>query len=246
MYSPVQDGIEKSAQSVRYTEAKPPGNLSGLVHCFWELKTDTALPDDFCLHALPDACVNILFNQIDTEIAGVTALHTTFTVLNLGKTFHYVGVQFFPGVWQGNRDEIANRFVGAPYLGNLPLLETSRELATVDFSAKQPVLSALVQRLIDEKLVFANAVTAKIMSNMDAIHTVVDMANMTNMSARQLQRTLKRTTGFSPHDFLKVLRLQHSFSGHYLAHYADQSHFIHSFRKITGYTPAKYADKFDV
>lgn len=58
MYTPVKDGIEKTVQSVRYTEAKPPGHLSGLVHCFWELRTESALPDDFYLHALPDACVN--------------------------------------------------------------------------------------------------------------------------------------------------------------------------------------------
>jgi AraC-like DNA-binding protein len=246
MYSPVLDGIEKTVQSVQHSEAKPPSNLSGFVHSFWELKTETVLTEDFSLHALPDACVNILFNQMDTRIAGVTALHTTYTVLNLGKEFHYVGIQFYPGVWQGNRDEIANRFVGTPYLGSLPLVETSQALAALDFSAKQPVLSALVEWMIAEKLVLENVVTAKILSNIDAIHSVSDMAEISNMSPRQLQRTLKRTTGFSPHDFLKVLRLQHSFREHYLAHYADQSHFIHAFQKITGYTPAKYISKFDV
>ncbi len=187
MYSPIQDGIDKTAHSVRYTEAKPPSGLAGFVHCFWELKTDTPLPDDFCLHAVPDACVNILFNQIDTKIAGVTALHTTFTVLNLGKAFHYVGIEFFPGVWQGNRDEIANSFVGTPYLGSLPLVEVSNELATQNFAAKRPVLSKLVERLIEQKWVVANVVTAKIMSHIGAIHTVTDMANITHMSARQLQ-----------------------------------------------------------
>lgn len=246
MYSPIQDGIEKSVRSVRYTEAKPPSNLSGLVHCFWELKTEKPLPDDFLLHALPDACVNILFNQADTNIAGVTALRTTFEVLNLGKTFHYLGIQFLPGAWQGSREEIVDHFVGTPYLGRLPLIETSNRLAKLDFDAKQPVLSELVQWLINEELVVTNHVTEKILANIDDIHSVVDMATMTNMSPRQLQRTLKQTTGFSPHDLLKVLRLQQSFKQHYLDSYADQSHFIHSFRKITGYTPTKYANKFDV
>jgi AraC-like DNA-binding protein len=167
-------------------------------------------------------------------------------VLNLGKTFHYVGIQFFPGVWQGSRDEIADRFVGTPYLGQLPLIETSNEMANLDFAAKQSVLSDLVQLLIDEKLVIANAITQKILTNLDDVHTVANMAAMTGLSPRQLQRTLKRTTGFSPHDLLKVLRLQQSFKQHYLESYSDQSHFIHSFRKITGYTPTKYANKFDV
>ena len=246
MYSPIQDGIEKTAQSVRYTEAKPPSYLSGLVHCFWELKTECVLSADFHLHALPDACVNILFNQIDTNIAGVTALRTTYEVLNLGKTFHYIGIQFLPGVWQGRREEIVDHFVGTQYLGQLPLIETSGKLAQLDFVAKQPVLSALVQWFIDEALVVANVVTEKILTNIDDIHHVADMAAATNMSPRQLQRILKQTTGFSPHDLLKVLRLQQSFKLHYLDLYADQSHFIHAFRKITGYTPAKYVTKFDV
>jgi AraC-like DNA-binding protein len=246
MYSPIQDGIEKTVQSVRYTEARPPINISGLVHCFWELKTDIALADDFLLHALPDACVNILFNQVDPNIAGVTALRTAAEVLNLGKTFHYVGIQFLPGVWQGSKAEIVDHFVGTPYQGQLPLIAASKELAPLNFTNKLPILSALVQWCIDKELVVVNRVTEKILAHIDDIHTVADMATITVMSPRQLQRTLKQTTGFSPHDLLKVLRMQQSFKQHYLDLYADQSHYIHSFRKITGYTPAKYTHKFDV
>jgi AraC-like DNA-binding protein len=246
MYSPIQDGIDKTARSVRYTEAKPPSDLSGLVHCFWELKTETVLTEDFLLHALPDACVNILFNQVDTQIAGVTALRTTFEVLHLGKAFHYVGIQFLPGVWQGSREEIVDTYVGTPYVGELPLVKTSIELEKLDFVAKQPVFSALVNWFLDQRLVVPNIVTEKILTHLNSIQTVADMACLNGMSPRQLQRRIKQSTGFSPHDLLKVLRLQQSFKQHHLELYADQSHFIHSFRKITGYTPAKYSDKFDV
>lgn len=51
---------------------------------------------------MPDACVNLLFNQLDPRIAGVTQLHTTHTTLDLGRSFHYAGIQFFPGVWRGD------------------------------------------------------------------------------------------------------------------------------------------------
>jgi AraC-like DNA-binding protein len=246
MYDPIQDGIDKTARSVRYAIEKPPEHLSGLVHCYWELKTESTLADDFCLHAMPDACVNILFNQADIDIAGVTALRTTYEVLNLGKSFHYVGVQLLPGVWQGNPHEIADQFVGTPYSGELPLVAISRELSLRDFSAKQEVLSGLVQWFIDAKLVISNPLTEKILAKLDDIRTVTDMAAVACLSPRQLQRTLKQTTGFSPHDLLKVLRIQQSFKQHYLDLYADQSHYIHSFRKVTGYTPAKYIEKFDV
>lgn len=246
MYDPIQDGIDKQNSSVSYTEAKPPSVLSDLVHNFWELKTTHPLSDDFCLHALPDACVNILFNQHDTQIAGVTVLRTTYEVLNLGKTFHYVGIQLFPGVWQGNQEETEDSYVGTPYQGDLPLIEASQQLAPLDFNAKQLVLSDLVVQLMERQLVGVNTVTASILAQIDTLHSVADMAELTHMSPRQLQRTLKKSTGFSPHDFLKVLRLQQSFKQHYLEAYTDQSHFIHSFRKITGYTPAEYYRKFSV
>ncbi len=216
------------------------------MHCYWELKTETVLADDFCLHAVPDACVNILFNQMETDIAGVTALRTTYEVLNLGKSFHYVGIQLLPGVWQGNPQEIADQFVGTPYVGELPLVATSRELALRDFSAKQDLMSGLVQWFMDAKLVVRNPVTERILAKLDDIRSVSDMASIACLSPRQLQRSLKQTTGLSPHDLLKVLHIQQSFKQHYLDLYADQSHYIHSFRKVTGYTPAKYINKFNV
>lgn len=245
-YSPVKDGIEKTVKSVVYTEAKPPVHLCELVHCFWELKTEKQLLEDFCYQILPDACVNILFNQVDINISAITALHTTSKMLNLGKSFHYIGIQLLPGVWRGHPDEIIKGFVDKPYSGSLPLIKTNNEMIGLDFSVKQKTLAKLVEKLLELKLIEANSVTAKILKSIDDIHSVRDMATLTEMSPRQLQRTLKKTTGFSPHDFLKVLRVQHSLKKNDLTHFVDQSHYIHSFRKITGYTPKGYTKKFDV
>lgn len=246
MYDPIQDGVEKTVRTVCYTVVKPPGYLSGAVHCYWEIKTESPLLEDFHLHAMPDACVNILFNQAETDIVGVTALRMRHEVLHLGKAFHYVGIELLPGVWRGNPQEITDRFVGTPYRGKLPLVAASQKLAARDFLAKQEVMSELVQWFINAKLVVENPVTEKILAKLDDIRTVADMAAVAYLSQRQLQRTLKQTTGFSPHDLLKVLRVQQSFKHHYLNLYADQSHYIHSFRKVTGYTPTKYLNKFDV
>ncbi|MBP9667816.1 helix-turn-helix transcriptional regulator [Candidatus Saccharibacteria bacterium] len=247
MYTPVKDGIEKTTQSVEYTEAEPPRDLLDLVHCFWELKITAPLASDFQLHAVPDACVDIMFNEIDTSIAGVTALRTTYEVLNLGRNFHYVGIQFLPGVWQGNRDEIADEYIGTSYAGTLPLIETNRKMAGLDFAGKQQIMTELVQNLASKEIVMPNSTTAEILAHLDDIHSVADMAKVASVSPRQLQRTLKQSTGFAPHDLLKVLRLQRSFTARpNLNAYADQAHFIRSFRAITGYTPAKYFSKFDV
>ncbi len=244
MYNPKGNGKQKTVQQVQFFEVKPPSHLSGIVHRFLELKTDTPLTDDYLFHALPDSCTYIIFDQLNREIAGVTKLHATSEEINLGKEFHYVNIRFLPGVW---KDQANYGVIDAPYTGVLSLDETNRTLAGLDFTTKQAVLSILIERLIEEKLVAENPVTEKIFAHIDDIQSVADMADITGVSPRQLQRTLGQTTGFAPHDFLKILRLQQSLdSDSYLSYYADQSHFIRSFRKATGYTPARYAKKFDV
>lgn len=247
MYKPVNDGIEKSVKAVEYNQASPPPELSMYVDNFWELKTLRTLDEDFCLHALPDACVNILLNQLDTRIAGITQLQTTYEVLNLGRTFHYVGVQLLPGAWQGSRKEIKDSYVGTPYEGDLPLIQTNKRLTDLDFSSKQAELAKLVQSLIDKELIVQHDLILNILENLESIRTVTDMAEIVSLSSRQLQRNLRKITGFTPHDFLKVLRLQQSFKQEsYYTYYSDQSHFIHAFQEATGYTPKRYAEKFNV
>jgi AraC-like DNA-binding protein len=246
MYDPVKDGVAKSVESVVYTEAPPPAQLGEVVHCFWELKTVADLDNDFTLHAVPDACVNLLFNQHDTRIAGVTQLHTSHTTLDLGRSFHYAGIQFFPGVWRGDPEASVDHYVGEPYEGNLPLVKVSKAAADVDFDGKATVFAEFVAALLNAGLVAPNPVTAAILTNLDEIHSVGDMAKVAALSPRQLQRALKATTGFTPHDLWKVLRVQHSFRQDYLLLFADQSHFTHSFRKMTGYTPGQFKKTFDV
>jgi AraC-like DNA-binding protein len=246
MYSPVTDGFSIRGSDVRYRECRPTDELGQVVHCFWELRTLAELPEEFLYHALPDACVNLLFNLIDPEIAGVTALRTEATTLNLGTSFHYVGVQLYPGVWQGDRHEIVDRYVGTPYRGALPLVETARRLVDREFAEMTPVLVEQVRWCMAHGHVRANALTARILSNLDAIRSVADMAALVGLSARQLQRTLKQLTGLAPHDLLKVLRVQQSFRKHHLDLYADQAHFTHAFRRATGYTPGQYRKRFGV
>jgi AraC-like DNA-binding protein len=246
MYDPVRDGVPKTVDGVVYHEVEPPAGLAELVHCFWELRTDADLADDFTLHAMPDACVNLLFDQQDTRIAGVTQLHTTHTTLDLGRSFHYAGIQFFPGVWRGDPDATVDHYVGEPYDGELALIEVSEAAADVDLDGKAVVFTDFVETLLDDGLVAPNPVTAAILTNLDEINDVGDMAEVAALSPRQLQRALKATTGFSPHDLLKVLRIQRSFRQDYLLSFADQSHFTHSFRKLTGYTPGRFNKTFDV
>jgi AraC-like DNA-binding protein len=246
MYSPVKDGIERADERVRFTEVRPPEKLRELVHCYWELKSEEPLAVDFRYHVVPDACVNVLLDQRGTDVVAVTAAPASAMVLNLGTEFHYVGVQLFPGVWRGDPGELRRGLVDQPYAGSLPLRRFNRRLVSLPFARKQAILTELVEHLMGSGHIARNPVIAAILRNLPEIQRVADMARFTGLSTRQLQRSLRDMTGFAPHDFLKILRVQYSFSGEFLTHYSDQSHFIHSFRKTTGHTPQRYRRRFRV
>jgi AraC-like DNA-binding protein len=245
-YDPKGYGKDKNVTAVRFIETKPPHHLRGIVHRFLALKTDGVLAHDYKFHALPDACTYLVFDQNDPDQTGVTKLRSTSQELNLGRQFHYVNIRFLPGVWHHKQDDPIPSMITEPYTGDLPLIDVNQQLAGRTFVQQHSILANLVDQLIAQKHVVPNVVTQKIFQNLSDINSVSEMAQTSDLSPRQLQRTLKQTTGFAPHDFLKVLRLQQSLKGDTAGNYADQSHFIHSFRKATGYTPARYARKFDV
>lgn len=246
MYDPKGNGKDRAVDAVQFSEAEPPAHLRSIVHRYLHLGTQAPLADDYRFHALPDACTYIVFDQLNPTIAGVTRLRASSEELNLGRTFGFVNIRFLPGVWQSGDEHASYGLVEDAYTGDLPLISTNTALIGRGFADQQAVLTNLVDTLVEKKQVVANPITERIFRHIDDIHSVADMAAASGFSPRQLQRVLKRTTGFAPHDFLKVIRLQQSLNGEPSLSYADQSHFIHSFRKATGYTPGTYARKFDV
>jgi len=244
-YDPKGHASNKGMQKVAFQESKPRPDLSRIVHRFLEMKTIELLEQEYILHALPDVCVYIVFDQHNTDIAGVSKLNITSCEFQLGREFECVYVRLYPGVWQ-NMEEVTFGQINKKYEGSLPLVEVNRQLKGRSFSEKQEILSKLLIELSQQGILMENGVTRQIISNLDRINSVQDMADIANKSSRQLQRILKRSTGMTPHDFLKVLRVQKTFQSHPLDHYSDQSHFIRSLRSITGYTPRNFEIKFDV
>ncbi|WBU59188.1 AraC family transcriptional regulator [Paracoccus albus] len=246
MYDPKGNGRDKAAETVRFAEAAPPPHLRHIVHRFLEIRTSTPLREDYRFHALPDACTYAVFDQINPKIAGITCLNATSEEFNLGREFHFVNIRFYPGVWHRSVEPTSYGQVKTAYQGQLSLTQTNKRLRTGDFKAKQDMLVGFVEALTRSGHVVENRIAERILHHIDEIHSVADMADLCALSSRQLQRVLKQTTGFRPHDFLKILRLQLSLRDEPSLSYADQSHFIHSFRNATGYTPGRYARKFDV
>ena len=246
MYDPQGNSVEKAEQEVRFTEVPPPAHLRSVVHRFLELRTERPRAEPYRFHALPDACTYVVLDQLNLSVAGVTKLRASSEELDLGRHFHFVNIRFLPGVWNARAVPVSYGQIDDAYTGPLALSELNTALIGAPLDTQIQRLVAFVETLVADKVVTPNPVTELIFAHMDDVFSVADMAELAGISARHLQRLLKQTTGLTPHDFLKVLRLQQSLRGEPSLAYADQSHFIHSFRKATGYTPGQYAKKFDV
>lgn len=243
LYDPSGNARDRDPVGVEFHEAEPPAELSAIVHRWVSLRTPVPLLSDYRFHALPDACTYLIFDQASPDICGVTRLRTSSRELNLGRRFHFTNVRLLPGVWKG---ESQTGLIDGPYDGELPLLSFARRLHGLDFVAQHPILVELVDWLSEHGLVEPNPTTSRIFESLDEIQTVGDMAEVACLSPRQLQRVLKSTVGLAPHDFLKVIRLQLALRSRDSSSYADQSHFIRSFRSATGYTPGEFARRYDV
>lgn len=235
MYAPRQIGIPNHAKGkAMYREIAAPAQLMNILYCTWELRTVQPLEQDFFYLILPDACTDIIFelHPASEEKAFLMTLSTEATEINLGRNFHYIGIRFLPGVVQDT-----HKVMNKPELEKIwqKLMQQSQD---------SNVLDTYVQKLLTENVIKENYLMRQILSQSDTLHKVHDIEALTGYTRRQLQRIILRQTGFTPHDFLKILRFQHSLTEQQHHYYADQSHYIRNFKDMTGITPKRFKRKY--
>lgn len=237
---PLQIGVPHEARErVVYAEHPPSKGLEELVYCTWELRTAESLVNDFIYLVLPDICTDIIFDlhPQDNENVFVMASGSDAQEINLGKTFHFMGVRFFPGTLKrdymqrsANSNEIAN---------------TWRQLnSTKTESDRFDILLRYVALLQAQGEVAKNYLLHQVISHSQDMHTVGDIEVLTGYTRRQLQRIFREQTCLTPRDFLKVLRFQQTLHSESDTRYADQSHLTKEFKRITGLTPARFKTKY--
>ncbi len=245
MYRPLQPGIQsKFKDTVIYSEKRSQSRTADTVYCFWELRTITTLSEDFVYLVLPDVCIDIVFDLSPTptfDNALIMTPDVTASTVNLGREFSFIGIRFLPGTWDNTPQDIVGRKDYINTLAEYDMARFSRQLSeTLNFPEKVILLEKLANACKDTGVIKANVRLQELLANFEQIHTVDDIAKISGFSRRHLQRIFKEEIGYSPHDFLKIIRFQQSFNQKSSHSYADQSHYIHQFKQITGITPKTF------
>ncbi len=240
---------------MHYREVKPRVELANLVRYFWVIEhsdtTNSAVP--FRLFA--ESCPGLVFfcRSGYAAVSGVTTTARSFTI---SGGFKMIGAYLYPYA--------------------LPLLfRTSAK----EFTEKQILLSDLAPRAAQElsdQIMNSCDTTEQIKCISDfilgctpfylnknvhaGVHQLMnsqgncgidDVASVSNLSLRQLERNFYNEVGVSPKLFSRLIRFQQALRLPVVADtsltdialqsgYYDQSHFIRDFTSFAGITPKQY------
>jgi hypothetical protein len=99
LFYPVQPRAMEAGSCVTYSELLPDPLLSGLVCCYWQLKSTVALGTPFTYPVVADACIDFIFDlnkENQNFVAGFASSSTSFS---LDRSFNYIGIRFFSGAF---------------------------------------------------------------------------------------------------------------------------------------------------
>ncbi len=258
-FRPLQPTIgARHSGMVLYKEYKPYEALSDYVYCFWQLKSINFLQNPFLYRVVSDGCIDILINTKEGK-SFITGFSKQFVEYNLGRSFEYVGVRFypfmFPLLFGISAEKVVNKFLNLEVL--LPELNQNiksylgvKANSETSFEVFNGVLSSYITNendlySLDSR--FSNAVDQILQSGGNIPINQLDIS----VSQRQLRRFFQFYFGESPKVFSKVLRFQNILNAKpsqqsltsekvfYDKGYYDQAHFIRDFKRFYGVTPTE-------
>jgi AraC-like DNA-binding protein len=243
-----------------YREHPPPPALAPWVQCSWQRSGDGGPP----VRVVPDGCIDVVW--IEGSGTQVVGPNTEAFLVSLPSGTRVAGVRLHPGaapgllgvdaaglcdarvpvdgVWGdgGTRlaealDATAGRASASAHDGTAPRDDRQRELLLAALAARVPAAAA------PDPLVRA-AVTHLVQPHV----AVAAVARELAVSERQLRRRFERAVGYGPKRLARVLRLGRALAAIYAgdelarvaldAGYADQAHFTHECRSLTGVAPS--------
>jgi AraC-like DNA-binding protein len=238
----------------------PSDDLAELVERYWipvwslrEPSTQSTLQHPVCL---------VVVSNTYARLYGVVRGRSSVTLEGDGWA---VGTMFTPAagrlVLGRSVATVTDRHVELDEVGSLDpagLVADVRAAMTADPhapSAHAAAIAAIEQRLaafvpIDEQGLLVNEVVAWLRAHPE-VTRVADLAEHVGLSERSLQRLVEHRIGLSPkwliqrrrlHDAVEGLKAGTTSLADMAARlgYADQAHFTHDFRTITGMTPGEY------
>jgi AraC-like DNA-binding protein len=251
---------------MKYQQIQPPDYLSAYVRYFWILENDSSV-DVRIMNPFADGCPGIIFqhssegqfydetgNDVpDVFLYGQTIQPVTFQVNGNFKT---IGVCFYPyalkAIFGMHASELTDSCV------DLTLItKPIKELLLNAISPKNQfdIFSGFIKTQIVKREPQDDTVTTYALTEIVKAKGNVNLKKLQDylkISERAFQRRFEQHVGISPKLFSRVCQFQASLNQlknsnftnlsdiAYDNGYADQSHFIRSFKSFAGFSPMQF------
>ncbi len=245
----------------------PPPYLQHHVRYFWSLESTGVEPSPTALGPLADGCPGLIFQPAregtfcdgqhkplpEAFLYGQTVKRTQ---LQMAGNFRTVGVCFYPNslksIFGFDADELTDSCLGVDLLSvHLP----EQLLHAASLSDQVEILSAFLFTRIRKISLQADAVTHFALRQIIGAKgrlSLPELQKNLKLSERSLERKFNQHVGISPKLFARVCQFQSALSQlknnrfsllsdvAYDNGYADQSHFIRTFKSFAGFAPYQW------
>lgn len=252
-----------SKVSMLYREAAPPPEISHLAMSFWEFTVKGESIEPTIHEIFPDGCFSLIYHRnknFNTNALFIppVAFETTKAPVFGGDVFW--AIRFLPSA--------CAKILGQnPFDFQLDILSDSKNLkhlsdgvleeftACESFDEAIEIFTTQIKKLglkpedTDEKV----AEAIRLIEENPGEVKISEIADAVNLSARQLERRFKKSSGLSPKQYARTRRIratavavvekhQINWANHAAEMgFTDQSHLTHEFSSITGRSPNSFA-----
>lgn len=234
----------------------PSSDLSFFVERYWVVSWDLRGQEPYIQETLPYPCVNLVFEQGQTQVYGVETGKFARLLEGKGRVF---GIKFKPGAFypflQSPVSRLTNTSVPFSDIFGCDCQTLEEAILALNNEGEMVKLAEefLRERLPerDEHVKRINEIVDYIIAHQE-ITKVEDVVSHLGLNIRALQRLFQQYVGVSPRWVIKRYRL-HEVAERLAERgvvdwpeivvelgYADQAHFIKDFKAIVGRTPGEY------
>lgn len=239
------------------TRLPPSEALAPLVERHWAVRWDLRGRPPHLQETLPHPCVNLVFTPEGAAVHGCPTRRSTVELRGEGRVF---GTKFRPGAFfpllQRPLSQLTDKSLP---LGALFGAAAEELAATVLACEDDADRRAHVENFLRGHLPAPDPAVARVIEVVQlalerpTVARVEDLAHLSQLAARTLQRLFRRYVGVGPKWVIRCFRLHEAaerlaagrvVDGASLAAelgYFDQAHFIRDFKALIGSAPSEYA-----
>ncbi|MCW3463523.1 helix-turn-helix domain-containing protein [Chitinophaga nivalis] len=255
---------------MKYQQIQPPDYLKNYVRHYWVLESDQTDVLSQSFRTIADGCPGLIFQQPDKgvlfqndkELPGIILYGqaTRHAEIKLKGKFSTVGIYFYPSALKSifglNAGELTDTCLDLDLLAGEQGYYLLEQLADTPALKDQiAIISAYLLFMIRKNSTCADDAMQYALSSIVASKGSISMKTLheqLHLSERSFERKFKQYVGISPKLFSRISRFQASLSQlrtnsydklsdiAFGNDYADQSHFIRSFKEFAGVSPYQY------